>query len=165
MKTKKQKGESLQSIQSKLKKSTITIFTSFAQVGQKGLSVRDLKDLRMALRPLNSEYSVEKKTLLDKALKGEKKETDVFSYSGSLGVAYGYEDPYAVAKAVYQFGKKNPAFKFFGAFLGKDFLNADAFGELAKLPTKEVLIGRLVGMLSYPMRGLAVTLNQIAAKK
>ena len=46
-----------------------------------------------------------------------------------------------------------------GKFLGKE-----GFLEIAKMPSKEVLIGRLLGMLTYPMRGLAVVLDEIAKK-
>lgn len=165
MKTRKQKSESFKVIKDKLARSKITIFTSFAQQGSKGLNVTEMKALRVALRPLESEYSVEKKTLLDKALKDDKKDSAVFTYPGSLGVTYGFGDPYAVAKAVYQFAKKNAALKLYGAFLGTEFVDEAGLVELAKMPSKEVLLGRLVGMLSYPMRSFAVVLDQIAKTK
>ena len=165
MKTRAQKQDSLKEIQDKLAKSKITIFTSFAQQGAKGLNVTEMRELRKSLKPLESEYAVEKKTLLDKALTGAKKTSEVFAYSGSLGVTYGFGDSYATAKAVYTFSKTHPALKLFGAFVGDDFWDEAKLMEMAKLPSKEVLIGRLVGMLSYPLRSFAVVLDQIAKTK
>jgi|SRR3989344_8477423 len=162
MKTKKQKEESLEHIKQKLAKSKITIVTSFAQVGSKGLTVKGLKELRTSLRPLDSEYAVAKKTVLDRALISDKKDSKIFNYGGSIGVAYGYGDPFSVAKAIYLFAKKNPALKLYGAYMGSDFVDEPHLVEMAKLPTKDVMIGRLVGMLSYPVRSLAVVLQQIA---
>ena len=157
MKTRQQKQEELTAIKEKLAKAKIIIFSSFAQVGQKGLTVSGMKELRASLRPLDAQYSVEKKTLFDRAAHQ--------SFPGSLGVAYGYGDPFAIAKALYQFAKKNPVFRLYGALMGSDFMDEEKFLEMAKLPDKEVLIGRLVGMLSYPIRGLAVALDQIAKQR
>ncbi len=84
---------------------------------------------------------------------------------GSMGVAFGFEDPFATAKVLHQFAKKNPVVKLYGAIFGDKVLTEAQINELAKLPSKEILLGRLVGMLSYPIRGLAVTLDQIAKKK
>ncbi|MEK7583191.1 MAG: 50S ribosomal protein L10 [Patescibacteria group bacterium] len=165
MKTKAQKHESFGKIKEKLSKAKITIVTSFAQAGSKGLNVSMMKDLRKSLRPLDSEYEVTKKTVLDKALTSDQKASHIFTNPGSIGVAYGYGDPFAIAKALYQFAKKNAALKLYGAYLGSEFMDEAHLMEMAMLPSKEVLIGRLVGMLSYPIRGLVVTLDQIAQKK
>ncbi len=165
MKTKKQKHDSFKAIKDKLTKAKITIVTSFSQAGSKGLNVSNMKELRKSLRPLNSEYEVTKKTVLDKALTSEQKASQIFLNQGSIGVAYGYGDPFGVAKALYQFAKKNTALKLYGAYLGSEFMDEAQLLEMAKLPSKEVLIGRLVGMLSYPMRSLAVVLDQIAKSR
>src|SRR5690349_7449700 len=153
MKTKAQKQESLKKIKDKLGKAKITLFTSFSQAGSKGLKVSDMHELRNNLRPLESEYTVEKKTVLDKAITGK---TDIFQIPGSLGVTYVYGDPYAIAKALYQFSRKNQLLKLFGGLMGDTVLDEAMVKEMALMPSKEVLIGRLVGMLSYPIRGLAV---------
>lgn len=153
MKTKAQKQTSFKEIKDKLAKAKVAIFTSFAQAGSKGLNVSSMKELRKSLRPLDAEYTVEKKTVFSRAVKQD--------VPGSLGVTYGYGDPYGTAKALYQFAKKNPVLKLFGGLMGDTVLDEAMVLEMAKMPTKEVLIGRLVGMLSYPMRSLAVVLSQI----
>ncbi len=165
MKSKIQKKKELAELKEKLLKSKITIFTSFAREGEKGLNVTGIRTLKKELRAVESEYVVEKKTLLDKALSEAKKTVDIFQYPGSLGVVFGYGDEMAIAKSVYGFAKKNPAMKYFGALWNGRFMDLTEFTEFARLPAREVLIARLLGMLNYPLSALAAALHQIAEKQ
>lgn len=166
MKSKIQKTDELKTLKKKLPGSKISIFTSFSKAGEKGLSVAQMTELKRLLRSMDSEYYVTKKTLVDLATKeGKYDGLDVFAMEGSIGMVLGNQDPYLVAKKVYEFSKKNPALKFWGAVLENKFFGKEAFMEIAKMPSKEVLIGRLLGMLTYPMRGLAVALSEVAKKK
>jgi|SRR3989344_646006 len=164
MKSKQRKSEELAKLKERLPKSKITVFTSFAKPGEKGLSVAQATQLKRLLRSLEGEYFVTKKTLMVRALKGYDG-MDVYSMGGSLGLVLGYGDPYDIAKKVYEFAKKNQQMEFYGAVFGDVFISREEFLEIAKLPSKEILIGRLLGMLTYPMRGLAVALSEIAKKK
>ncbi len=166
MKSKIQKSEELKSLKDKLPKSKITVFTSFSKAGEKGLSVAQMSELKRLLRSIKSEYLVTKKTLMDIVFKGKNYDgLDIYKMDGSVGIVLGDEDPYMIAKKIYEFSKKNPALYFWGAVLEDKFMGRDAFLEVAKMPSKEVLIGRLLGMLTYPMRGLAVVLSEIAKKQ
>lgn len=168
MKSFQQKKEELAKLKEKLAKSKLTVFTSFAQKGEKGLNVSDMQTLKKNLRKTDSEYTVGKKTLLDKALKSKFRnvdmsgEADIFSFDGSLGVVFGYGDEIAAAKSVYDFSRKNKALKLFGALFGSKFIDAKNFIELAKLPGREVLIGRIMGLMKYHVSLLANVLNQVA---
>ena len=125
-----------------------------------------MTELKRLLRTLGSEYFVTKKTLVDIATKGKNYDgLDVYSMDGSVGMILGGDDPYMVAKKIYEFSRKNPSLHFWGALMDGKFLGKESFMEIAKMPSKEVLIGRLVGMLTYPMRGLAVVLSEVAKKK
>ncbi len=173
MKSKVQKSKELKDLQGKLPQSQITIFTSFARAGEKGLSVAQMTELKRALRAAHSEYVVTKKTLIDKAM-GDKG-VDVYGMQGSLGLIVGplrraedeasNDEAYGLAKKVYDWARKNQALQFFGALVEGNFINKEQFLEMAKMPSREVLLGRLVGMLTYPMRGLAVALNEVAKQK
>lgn len=165
MKTKTQKKDSFKQIKEKLAKARITVVTSFAQAGSKGLNVTGMRELRKNLQPLEAEFEVAKKTVLDKVLESEKKQSEIFTYQGSLGVTYGFGDPFATARTLYQFSRKNTALKLYGAYMDGAFMDGAHLMEMAQLPSREVLLGRLVGMLSYPMRGLAVVLQQIGRKE
>ncbi len=164
MKSKIQKKKELVELKEKLLKSKITIFTSFAREGEKGLNVSGMRALKKDLRATDSEYIVEKKTLLNKALAEDKKDIDVFQYPGSMGIVFGYGEETAIAKSVYNFARKNPAMKYFGALQAGRFMDLTEFAEFAKLPVREVLIARLLGMIKYPLSALAATLHQIAEK-
>lgn len=166
MKPKLQKKEELKKLKAKLPKSKITVFTTFSRAGEKGLSVAQMSELKKALRTMDAEYVVTKKTLMDLVLKEAKSEgVDVYNMDGSVGLVMGTGDAYAISKKLYDFAKKNKALQFFGAIFESHFVDKDGFLEMAKMPSKEVLIGRLLGMLTYPMRGLAVVLSEVAKKK
>ncbi|OGM97769.1 MAG: 50S ribosomal protein L10 [Candidatus Yanofskybacteria bacterium RIFCSPHIGHO2_01_FULL_41_21] len=176
MKSRTQKKEELKSLQSKLPNSQITVFTSFARTGEKGLSVAQMTQLKRLLREIKSEYVVTKKTLVEMATKDMSGDAvvDVYSMVGSLGLVVGpvkdkngvnSEESYGIAKKVYDFAKKNPALQFFGAFVDGMFISKEQFLEMAKMPSREVLIGRLLGMMRYPLSGLAIVLNQVSKQK
>lgn len=177
MKTKQQKVEGLRSLKDKLNRSEITIFTSFAAQGKSGLSVGDMQSLRKSLKESEGEYVVEKKSIVKRALdKKEFSDVDTSAFEGSIGTVLGYDDAVSTAKVVYEFSKDNEALTLFGAMFDGQYLDKDQLVALAKIPGREVLLGQLVSMLSYPMRGLvtvlqgnirglAAALNQIAQQK
>ncbi|MBX4211606.1 MAG: 50S ribosomal protein L10 [Candidatus Yanofskybacteria bacterium] len=172
MKTKLQKQEELRTLESKLPKSEITVFTTFAREGEKGLNVAQMQEFKRALREMNSEYVITKKSLVDIAAKDLNYDgIDVYGMQGSVGVVLGpessgnAEEAYAVTKKIYEFAKKYPALRLFGAWFNGMFLNEEKVMEMAKMPSKLELVARLLGMLTYPVRSLAIVLDQIAKTK
>jgi large subunit ribosomal protein L10 len=166
MKTKAQKKESIDALAKALPSSTITIFTTFARAGEPGLSVAQLQELKRALRKIEGEYVVAKKTLVDKAMKDAKYDgLDVFGMDGSMGLVLAHGDTFAVAKEIYKFAKANPALKMFGAWTDGHALSLQELTDMATLPSREELIARLLGMMKYPLSSLAVVLDQVSKKK
>lgn len=166
MKPKSQKREEVAKLKEKFPKSKITVFSTFARAGEKGLSVAQMLELKKLLRQVDAEYLVSKKTLIDVALKNLKYGgADVYSMDGSIGLVLGTGDPYAIAKKLYEFAKKNTALQFFGALLENGFITKEQFVEMAKMPSRETLLARLFGMMKYPISGLAITLNEISKKQ
>ena len=173
MKSRTKKTEELKLLKDKLPKFEIVVFTSFSKTGEKGLSVAQMTELKRALRSLGSEYFVTKKTLINLALRQAQDKQpdknydglDVYGMDGSVGLVLGGKDSYGVAKSVYNFSKKNPALHFWGALVDGKFIDADAFLEIAKMPSREILLGRLVGMLTYPITGLCVVLGEISKQR
>ena len=171
MKSKTQKKEELKKLMEKIPKSKITVFSTFSRAGEKGLSVAQMSELKKTLRQVDAEYLVLKKTLIAVALKNLKYGgVDVFSFDGSVGLVIGPPsaqtgggggDSYAVAKKLYEFSKKNAALQFFGALYENNFIDKDAFMEMAQMPSRETLLARLFGMMKYPISSLAIVLNQI----
>lgn len=165
MKSKSQKKEELSKLKDKLPKSQLTIFTAFSPVGQKGLSVAQMRQLKRALREAEADYLITKKTIMDRVFGTQYDGLDIFGMGGSLGLVLGYGDPYAVAKKAYEFSRKNEALKFFGAIFEDGFITQEQFLEIARMPSREMLLTRLVVMMQYPIRGLAVVLNEIVKQK
>lgn len=164
MKSKARKQEELSKLKEQLPKTKITIFTSFSRPGEKGLSVAQATELKRLLRANEAEYFVTKKTLIEKAF-AMNKDVNVYNVAGSPGLVLGYGEPYNIAKKVYEFAKKNQQLSFWGAIMNGQFIDLAAFMEVAKMPSREMLLGRLVSMLTYPIRGLAVALSEIIKNK
>lgn len=163
MKSKAQKKETVKGLSDKMPEAEMVVFTSYSRAGEKGLSVAKMQELKRALRGMGAEYVVAKKNLIrisaEQAYLGEL--VDVNSFEGSVGVVIGPKkgDSAALSKGIYDFAKTNPVFKVYGAILEQKYLNADSFNELAKLPSKEVMIGRVAGMMQYPLTGLTNVLQ------
>ena len=162
MKTFQQKKELFNSINSKVKDSKMTVFTGYSEEGSKGLSVSDIQSLKKSLREIDGQYVVVKKTILEKVIKSMDSldpKPEVSDLRGSLGLAFTSGDEAGTAKAIYNFSKSNPTLKLYGALYADKFINADQFIQLAKLPSREVMIGRFLGMLQYPISGFVNVLQ------
>lgn len=160
MKTKEQKRKEIETLSKKMPDSKITVFTSFSRPGKGGLTVAQLRQLRKVLRDKNGEYLASKKTLAKRVLNASSaKEIDPRKFEGSLGMVFGYGDAIETAKSVYDFARRNEALSVCGALFENSFIDAAKFTELALLPSREVLLGRTLGMLQYPMTGLVSVLQ------
>lgn len=120
-----------------------------------GLSVKDLEELRQKLRPASSRYLVAKNTLSRIALKSLGCEDLVTTLSGQTGFVVGETDPIAISKILVGYVKGHEALKLCGGMLDGEFLTAERIREFAKLPSREVLIGKAVYLIKSPLTGLA----------
>lgn len=122
-------------------------------------------EIRSTLRQTGIGYFVAKKSLIRRAFDDSKIEGELPSLDGEIAVAFG-EDPLAPAKSIYQFQKANAdKLKIVGGVFEGKYVDASFMNQLATIPSQEVLYGQLVGMMTWPMRGLVVTLSQIAETK
>jgi len=147
--TKEQKKKILVNLKEKVAKQKITIFADFT-----GLKVKDLSDLRKKLKKNGSELKVAKKTLLGLVLKDVGFEIPLKKLKGEIAAIFGYENEISPAKTVYQFTAENANLKILGGIIKNqkyEFLDTERIIEIAKLPTKEELLARLVGSISAPI--------------
>jgi len=160
-KTKEQKKKEVDDLKDKISRSNIVVFTSFSNNEGDGLKVNESQELKKKLKKDNSEYVVSKKRLANVALNDSNYSdiVDTNKLDGSLGLAFGYDDPMVVSKTVYDFSKSHQSLKLLGAIMDKDFYSVDRFIQLAQLPSKDVLLGRMIGMIQYPLTGLASVLQ------
>ena len=131
----------------------------------KGLSVVKDTAFRKNIRESKAQYRVSKNTLLRLAVKETVFETLSEHFKGATAVATTEHDVLALAKAVNTFLKDNPAATFKGAILDGKSVTAQEFKIIAELPSREVLISKLLYLMQYPVSGLAQVLDQIRIQK
>ncbi|MFH1129564.1 MAG: 50S ribosomal protein L10 [Patescibacteria group bacterium] len=154
MLTKKQKQEIVEELADKIKRQKSLIFTD-----AKGVKVKDIQIIRKELRKLEGEYRVAKKTLMKLALKKEGKEMDLSEFSGSLASSFGYGDPISLIKVLTKLAKTNDKFKILGGMVEGRVLSALEIKELSKIPSREILLAKLVGSIKSPISGFANVLQ------
>ncbi|MDP3981544.1 MAG: 50S ribosomal protein L10 [Chlamydiota bacterium] len=126
--------------------------------GFSGLSSSQMSSLRKNLKEISGGYVVTKNRLLRKLIE-KRVQGDLFEFRGSqTGVAYA-PDPVVLAKVLKKFSAENEAFQLKGGALGERVLKFEDVDALAKLPSREVLLGKLVGALQSPIYGLVYVLK------
>ena len=148
-KTKTQKQNIIQQIADNLKAQKSLLFIDY-----KGIGVKDLSQLRKQLKEVGAKLEVAKKTLLSRAFKEKGIDTDFKNMDGQIALIYSFEDPLAGIKTTHTFSKRRNDIKLLGGYMENQMLDALQIKELALLPSKEELLGRFVGTLAAPMRGL-----------
>ena len=130
----------------------------------RGVTVADMTKLRTDARSKGVALSVLKNTLARRAVAGSSFEVAADQMTGPL--IYGFsEDAVAAAKVVADFAKTNDKLVIRGGVYGGKSLDANGVKQLANIPTKEVLLAQLCGLLMSPISRTAVVLGALAAKK
>lgn len=130
----------------------------------RGITVADMTKLRNEARGKGVSLSVLKNTLARRAVAGSAFEVAGDQMTGPL--IYGFsEDAVAAAKVVADFAKTNDKLVIRGgAFAGKT-LDVNGVKQLANIPSKEVLLAQLCGLLKSPISRTAMVLGALAAKR
>lgn len=145
--------ELLQKIKEKLSRAAAVFFVDYH-----GLVHKQLEEARTLLRNTDSDFSIVKNTLLGIALKEKKLDIEE-KLTGPHAAVFSFGEPLAAVRALYSFIKKYNVGKIrFGIFEGK-IIDEDTVITLATLPSREALLGKLVGILKSPMTGLVYDLN------
>ena len=128
-------------------------------VKYEGITVADDTALRATLRKAGVEYTVMKNTLTGKACEiagyGDMKQY----LSGMTAIAIGTDDPIAPAKIMKTFADKLDRFEIKAGFVDGGILDKAGVEALAEIPSKEVLIAKMMGSLMSPLYGLAYVLQ------
>ena len=127
----------------------------------RGLKVTELEKLRRELRQNDAFIQVAKNTLLKLAVKGTEFEDLGESFTGTTAIAFSFEEPVGTAKVLSEFAKENEALKIRTAVMEGKVLTVEDVSSLAKLPSKEQLLGQLCGVLQAVPTGLVRALNGV----
>ena len=145
-------------------------------VDYKGITVAEDTKLRKELREAGEDYRVVKNTLLGRALKEAGIDGLEGVLEGATAIAMNKGDYVSGAKILAKFAEDSKAFEIKAGFVDGKVIDAEGVKNLAKLPSKEVLLAQVLGGLNAPitgfvtvlngtMKGLVVALNAIAEKQ
>ncbi len=154
MLTREQKKELAKQFIENLINSKTTVIVDF-----KGMTVADINALRRELREHGIDMKVLKKTVAQVALDDQKIDLNVREMEGQLAFVYGGEDEVSAPKIINKFAKDNENLKILAGILEKKPLTQSETVALAKLPSKEELLAKVVGSLKSPVSGLVNTLS------
>jgi large subunit ribosomal protein L10 len=133
-------------------------------ISVKGLTVSDLQILRKELYQKGS-LKIAKVRLMKLAVKGVPGAEEYNDHlKEQLAIVFANEEPTSVAKILYDFSKTNEKLNFVGGVFESKFLEKDKVKFIATLPSRDVLLSQLLGMLNSPIVGLVSVLNNILVK-
>lgn len=152
-----EKAALIAQIKAKADSASFAVVTDF-----KGMSVEELTSLRVKLRECGGEYLVVKNTLARIALTDGVHNVIKDDFKENCGIAFGSQDPVAVAKAISEFAKTSKLFAIRHASLEGKKLSAAQVESLAKLPGKQELLARTLGtMNAVPTNFVSLFANMI----
>ncbi|MDH4380018.1 MAG: 50S ribosomal protein L10 [Vampirovibrionales bacterium] len=152
-----QKKEAVVVIEESLNKASVAYVFDY-----RGLTVAEITKLRRKLYKTDAVLIVTKNTLLRRAITGTNKEAMMPFLAGPTAILYGYGDQVAPLKAMKEFLKETKKEKdnvIRGGVLDGAALSPADVDQLAKLPSREVLLAQLVGGIASPSRGLVAAIS------
>lgn len=147
-------------IKEKLEKAQSVILADY-----QGLTVEQDTELRKKLREAGVDYKVYKNRLVAIAAKELGHESLVQYLEGPVSIAFGYEDVTAPARILNDFAKDHKKLELKAGLVQGDVYDAEKVKQLASIPSKEVLIAKLLGSIKSPLSNLAYLLNAIKEQK
>jgi large subunit ribosomal protein L10 len=140
-----------------------------------GLNVIEISELRNKLRQNKSEFTVVKNTLSELALKEAGIDAGD-NFVGPTAIVFENDDIVSPAKTIVDFAKTHEKLKIKKAFMDGKFVAVDIVNTLSSLPTREVLIAKMLGSMNAPIsgfvnvlsaniRGLITVLNEAGKKQ
>lgn len=129
--------------------------------GYRGLTVKEMNQLRRAIKDAGGRLRVVKKRLFQRAL-GEGEQSGLTQYmEGPVAVTFVSEDPMAVLREMRRFASGHEQLAFKGGWVEEQLLDGDQLAELASLPPREQLLAWLLAALSGPLAQLVGTLQAV----
>ena len=133
-------------------------------VDYRGLTVAEDTQLRKQLREAGVTYKVYKNTLVSRAVEGTEFESLRDVLEGPSAFAVSTTDATAPARILAEFAKKAPNLELKAGVVDGTYYDTEGIKVIATIPSKEVLLSKLLGSLQSPVTNLARVLNQISEK-
>ncbi len=149
-----EKTELVDAIREKFKKANATFLTEYRSIKADVMS-----EFRKDLRDASVEFKIVCNTLARRAVSGTAAEHLGEHFNGPVALVFSYKDAALAAKKLTDFAKDNPGLKFRAGILGTELIGASEIKGLAALPSRDVLLGKLLGSISSPMSGFVGVLS------
>lgn len=156
----KQKEALVADIADEIKGSLTVVFMDY-----RGITVEEDTDLRNALRKAGIDYKVTKNSLTEKAIEQLGIEGVSDYLKGPTAIAYCKEEYTVGPKILVEKAKKLENLTVKGGIMDGTAINVATVEKLAKIPSKEVLLGQVVGSLQGIISALAIGLNAVREQK
>ena len=149
-----EKAEAIDELAEQLSRAKLAILTDY-----RGLDVTGLQGLRATLRPLNAEFKIAKNTLT--RIASEKAGIDGLTpmLEGPLALVLAYDDVVAPSKAISDFARTSRILTIKGGVLENSIVSPSDIENLATLPSREELLGKLLGLINSPIQSLVNVLS------
>uniref|UniRef100_UPI00405694E5 50S ribosomal protein L10 n=1 Tax=Agathobacter sp. TaxID=2021311 RepID=UPI00405694E5 len=137
---------------------------SVVVVDYRGLTVEQDTQLRKQLREAGVTYKVYKNTLVSRAVEGTEFESLREVLEGPSAFAISLEDATAPARVIAEFAKKAPKLEIKAGIVEGTYYDAKGMEAISSIPSREVLLSRLLGSMQSPIASFARVIKQIAEK-
>jgi large subunit ribosomal protein L10 len=156
MKKKEDKKKDLEALRTNLEKTKNVFITGFEK-----MKVAQDYDLRKTVRGAGGHYEVVKNNIAALASEGTASEKAMQDLRGMTAIAYTFDDPVALAKALTAYAKTNPAFTFKAGVVEGRVVDVKSIGDLAAMPAKEVVFAKLLWLINAPAQRLVTAMNGV----
>jgi ribosomal protein L10 len=156
---KEEKEVMVSELREKFSRAKVVVLAEFS-----GMGVEEIRDVKSQLRVAKGEFKVVKNTMAIRAAVGMTLEGISDYFRGPTAVALGYEDPVAPAKALNNIAEKQKKLKIKAGVIENQIVNLAGLRQIAQLPSREILIGQLIGRFKSPLCSLAGGLNGVLSK-
>ena len=146
----------VEEVRTRLSAASAAILTEY-----RGLKVAELEVLRRSLREAGGEYKIYKNTLVRFATRELGLDGVEGLLEGPTAIAFADADEPAVAKALRDFSRTNPLLVVKGGVMGTSVLTAQDATALADIPSRDVLLARLAGLMAAPLQQVASLLQAL----
>lgn len=148
------KKEIVQQIEQKIDNAQLVVFTDY-----RGLTVEEMTELRNRLRVSGVEYRVMKNSMVEFALKNKGLDVIVPYLGGPNAILFSEEDLVGPLKSLYDFMKLTKKMEVKVGLLNGELIYADQVKDLSELPSREVLVAKVLGTMQAPITSLVYVLN------
>lgn len=133
-------------------------------VSSRGLTVAQDTEMRKAMREAGVDYKVYKNTMISRAIEGTVYAPVAEQLEGPTAVAFSYDDATSGARVLDKFVADFAPLTYKAGVIEGRYYNADDMVKIGKIPSKEVLLSRLLGSMKSPISSFARVVKEIAKK-